>query len=287
MTQLFGAIEAGGTKFVCAVGNGPDDLVIDTIDTTLPEETISRVVCFFKQYDLAAIGIGSFGPIELDRTSPNYGFITSTPKAGWAQFDFVGALKAEFDVPIGFDTDVNAAALAEYTWGAAQGLSDFIYLTIGTGIGGGGMVNGQLMHGLMHPEMGHILVKPHGCDDFDGICPYHGNRCLEGMASGPAIEKRWGKPAKDLHENHIAWEIEVDYLSQALVNYICMLSPQKIILGGGVMHQHHLLGNIQNKVQQMLNNYIHLPALTEFIVLPALANKAGVLGALALAINAK
>jgi fructokinase len=190
-------------------------------------------------------------------------------------------------VPIGFDTDVNAAALGEFTWGAAEGLTDFIYLTVGTGIGGGGMINGQLMHGLMHPEMGHILIQPNPCDDFDGLCPFHKNKCLEGMASGPAIEKRWGQPAKQLHSEHIAWDIEADYLAQALVNYICTLSPQKIIMGGGVMHQAHLLQKIHNKLQQKLNNYIELPVLSEFIVLPALADKAGVLGALALAINAK
>ena len=287
MTRLFAAIEAGGTKFVCAVGTSTDDLVIEQFPTKSPQQTLAKVITFFKEYELEAIGIGSFGPIDLDKNSSTYGYITSTPKAGWAQFDFVGALKAEFDVPIGFDTDVNAAALSEFTWGAAQGLTDFIYLTVGTGIGGGGMFNGQLMHGLMHPEMGHILIQPHPCDDFDGLCPFHGNSCLEGMASGPAIEKRWGKPAKELHSEHIAWEIEADYLAQALVNYICTLSPKKIILGGGVMHQTHLLQKVHNKVQQKLNNYIELPDVSDFIVLPGLADRAGVLGALALAINAK
>ncbi len=286
MTTLFGAIEAGGTKFVCAVGTNPADLVIETFATTTPQQTLSEVITFFKQYKLAAIGIGSFGPIDLDHSSSTYGYITSTPKSGWAEFDFIGALKVEFDVPIGFDTDVNAAALGEFTWGEAHGLSDFIYLTVGTGIGGGGMTNGQLMHGLMHPEMGHILIQQHPCDDFDGLCPFHQNTCLEGLASGPAIEKRWGQPANQLHQEHIAWDIEADYLSQALVNYICVLSPQKIILGGGVMHQQHLLNKIRDKVKQKLNAYIQLPNLTEYIVLPALADKAGVLGALALAINA-
>lgn len=286
MTTLYGAIEAGGTKFVCAVGTNPADLVIETFATTTPQQTLSEVITFFKQYKLAAIGIGSFGPIDLDQSSSTYGYITSTPKSGWAEFDFIGALKAQFDVPIGFDTDVNAAALGEFTWGAAQGLSDFIYLTVGTGIGGGGMTNGQLIHGLMHPEMGHILIQQHPCDDFDGLCPFHQNKCLEGLASGPAIEKRWGQPANQLHQEHIAWDIEADYLSQALVNYICVLSPQKIILGGGVMHQQHLLNKIRDKVKQKLNAYVQLPTLTEFIVLPALADKAGVLGALALAINA-
>jgi len=286
MTTLFGAIEAGGTKFVCAVGTNPADLVIETFATATPQQTLSEVITFFKQYKLAAIGIGSFGPIDLDHSSSTYGYITSTPKSGWAEFDFIGALKVEFDVPIGFDTDVNAAALGEFTWGEAHGLSDFIYLTVGTGIGGGGMTNGQLMHGLMHPEMGHILIQQHPCDDFDGLCPFHQNKCLEGLASGPAIEKRWGQPANQLHQEHIAWDIEADYLSQALVNYICVLSPQKIILGGGVMHQQHLLNKIRDKVKQKLNAYIQLPNLTEFIVLPALADKTGVLGALALAINA-
>jgi fructokinase len=287
MTELYGGIEAGGTKFVCAVGTGPDDLIIQTFATTSPQQTLALVIQFFKQYDLAAIGIGSFGPIDLDKHSVTYGYITSTPKQGWEQFDFVGALTKAFAIPIGFDTDVNAAALGENKWGAAQGLTDFIYLTVGTGIGGGAMVNGQLIHGLMHPEMGHILIQQHPCDDFDGICPFHKNRCLEGLASGPAIEKSWGKPANELHSEHIAWEIEADYLAQALVNYMCILSPQKIILGGGVMNQRHLLDKISEKVQQKINAYIALPNLTDFIVLPELADKAGVLGALALAINGR
>lgn len=286
MTKLFGAIEAGGTKFVCAVGTGPDDLVIEQFATTTPEETFSQVIGFFKYYDLAAIGIGSFGPVALDKQSKTYGFITSTPKPGWKNSDFVGSLKSEFNIPIGFDTDVNAAALGESVWGSAKGLSDFIYLTVGTGIGGGGMINGQLMHGLMHPEMGHILIQQHPDDSFVGQCPFHKNNCLEGLASGPAIEARWGQSAKTLTADHIAWEFEADYLAQALVNYICTLSPQKIILGGGVMHQQHLLEKIQQKVTQKLNGYIELPLLSDFIVLPALADKAGVLGALALAMKA-
>jgi len=283
MDELYGGIEAGGTKFVCAVGTSPDDLIIEQFPTTAPQQTLARVIDFFKQYDLTALGVGSFGPIDLNNSSATYGYITSTPKSGWAQFDFVGALTAEFDVPIGFDTDVNAAALGEYKWGAAQGLSDFIYLTVGTGIGGGAMVNGHLLHGLMHPEMGHILIQPHPCDDFDGLCPFHQNKCLEGLASGPAIEKRWGQAAIQLHKEHIAWEIEADYLAQALVNYICVLSPQKIILGGGVMHQQHLLNKVREKVKQKLNAYVQLPNLTEFIVLPALADRAGVAGTIALA----
>jgi fructokinase len=304
MEDLYGAIEAGGTKFVCAVGNHPDDLKNESnrthFETTTREETIGRAIEFFNAQEqrcgkaLSAIGIGSFGPIDLNHHSKTYGYITSTPKRDWKNTNFVGMIKGkdqrEFNIPIGFDTDVNAAALGEHVWGAAQGLSDFIYLTIGTGIGGGGMVNGKLMHGLIHPEMGHIFLPraPKEKSDFKGTCPFHGDRCLEGLASGPAIEERWKvKSATDLEATHEAWDLEAHYIALGLVNYICTLSPQRIILGGGVMEQKQLLPLIHDKVKTMLNGYIQadeiLNNIQDYIVLPGLGNRAGVIGALELA----
>lgn len=298
MESLYGAIEAGGTKFVCAVGNHPDDLKNETnqteFETTTPVETIDQAIKFFKEQEqrygkpLSAIGIGSFGPIDLNRDSDTYGYITSTPKPNWANTDFVGVIKREFNIPIGFDTDVNAAALGEHVWGAVQGLSDFIYLTIGTGIGGGGMVNGKLMHGLIHPEMGHIFIPRDPKDGYEGKCWFHQHRCLEGLASGPAISERWKVESATLLEaTHEAWDLEAHYLALGLVNYICTLSPQRIILGGGVMAQEQLLPLIHNKVKAMLNGYIQAAEIVDniqhYIVLPGRGNRAGVIGALELA----
>lgn len=290
MMTLYGAIEAGGTKFVCAVGTSPDDLREVRFPTTTPDETIARAVEFFRaQPRVAAIGIGSFGPIDLHRDSPTYGYITTTPKPGWRNTDLVGAIRRALDVPVEFETDVNAAALGEHRWGAARGLDTFIYLTIGTGIGGGGLVSGKLMHGLIHPEMGHIRL-PHDFarDPFPGVCPFHGD-CLEGLASGPAIEKRWGARAETLPPDHPAWQLQAHYLALALVNYICTLSPQRIILGGGVMEQAQLFPLIRREVVQLLNGYIQSPAIIEnidtYIVPPALGARAGILGALALVID--
>ncbi|MCX7839540.1 MAG: ROK family protein [Anaerolineae bacterium] len=287
---MYGAIEAGGTKFVCAVGTSPNDLRETRFATTTPDETIARAIEFFRaQSRVAAIGIGSFGPIDLHRDSPTYGYITTTPKPGWRNTDLVGAIRRALDVPVAFETDVNAAALGEHRWGAARGLDTFIYLTIGTGIGGGGLVSGKLMHGLIHPEMGHIRL-PHDLtrDPFPGACPFHGD-CLEGLASGPALEKRWGARAETLPADHPAWELEAHYLALALVNYICTLSPQRIILGGGVMEQAQLFPLIRREVVQLLNGYIQSPAIIEqidtYIVPPALGARAGVLGALALVVT--
>ncbi len=292
--RLFGAIEAGGTKFVCAVGSGPDNLREEIrFPTTTPAETIGRALDYFKAQAAkeapAAIGIASFGPVDPDPDSPTWGYITSTPKPHWANTEFATILQRELNVPVGFDTDVNGAALGEHRWGAAQGVENFIYLTIGTGIGGGGMVNGQLIHGLLHPEMGHILLPPHPDDPSpQGFCPYHGN-CLEGMANGPALEKRWGQRAETFSKDHPAWNLEAHYLAAGLSSLICTLSPQKIILGGGVMDQPHLFPVVRKKVQQLLNGYVQAPAILEqiddYIVPPGLGNKAGILGAIALAEN--
>lgn len=288
---LFGGIEAGGTKFVCAVGSGPDDIREEVrFPTTTPEETIGRAIDFFKgqKYgELTAVGIASFGPIDPNPASDSYGMITTTPKPGWANTDFAGAVQRALDVPVNFDTDTNGAALGEWRWGAAQGLDNFIYLTIGTGIGGGGMVNGRLMHGLVHPEMGHIpLPHNHAQDPFPGRCPFHAD-CLEGMASGPAIGDRWGKPAHELPASHPAWDLEAHYLALALRTFICTLSPERIIMGGGVMEQPQLFPLIRQKVRAYLNGYVQHPAILSgidtYIVPPALGKRAGVLGAIALA----
>ncbi len=290
--MLYGGIEAGGTKIVCAVGTGPADLRAQiSFPTTTPSETLARIIAFFQQQQLAApltaIGIGSFGPISPDHHAPDYGYITSTPKPGWAQTDIAGTIERALGVPVGFDTDVNAAALGEGRWGSSQGLATFLYMTVGTGIGGGGLSNGRLMHGLLHPEMGHIRL-PHDrqADPFPGICPYHGD-CLEGLASGPAMKARWSVPAETLSSDHPAWALEAHYLALACVAFICTLSPQRIILGGGVMSQSQLFPLIQQGVQALLNGYIQAPAILRqidaYIVPPSLGSQVGVLGALALA----
>lgn len=283
MKKIFGAIEAGGTKFVLAAGTGPEDIIArKVIETTTPKETLGAAVDFFKRIPagstISAIGIGSFGPADITR-----GTITTTPKKGWDDTDFSGFIKKKLDVPVGFDTDVNAAALGEMEWGAARGINDFIYITVGTGIGGGAVVNGSLLHGLSHPEMGHIIM-PRG--EFAGICPYHGN-CLEGLASGPAIEARWNKRAGELPVSHPAWEIEAEYLASALSTYIFTLSPRRIIMGGGVMKTKGLMDLVRKKTLKILNGYLRLPFISDnmenFIVPPGLGDNSGIMGAIVLA----
>lgn len=292
MTQLFGGIEAGGTKFVCAVGTGPGDIRAEVrFPTTTPDETIGQAISFFREQtavhgDLSAIGIAAFGPLDPNPASPTFGYITTTPKPGWHNADFVGAMRAEFDIPMGFDTDVNGAALGEHRWGAAQDVDNFIYLTIGTGIGGGVMVNGKLLHGLIHPELGHIkLAHDWEHDPYNGRCPYHGD-CLEGMAAGPAIGERWDIPAYELPADHPAWDLEAHYLALALQSFVCTLSPQRIILGGGVMEQPQLFPLVRQKTLEYLNGYVQSPIILEqidsYIVPPGLGNRAGVAGAIAL-----
>jgi fructokinase len=287
---LYGAIEAGGTKFVCGVGTCPEDLVTASMPTTTPEETIARVVEFFRQKGgagLRAVGIGTFGPADLEPSSPTFGFITSTPKAGWANSDIAGSVGRALGVPTAFDTDVNAAAVGEARWGAARGLSDFVYLTVGTGIGGGAVSGGKLVHGLVHPEMGHIRI-PHDIarDPYSGGCPFHGD-CLEGLAAGPTIQARWGVPAETLPEGHPAWELEAHYLALGLATWVCTLSPKRIVLGGGVMQQPFLFPLIRKELVRLLNGYIQSAELLErmegYVVAPGLGSRAGALGALALA----
>jgi fructokinase len=286
--MTYGGVEAGGTKWVCAIGDGPDGVrETATFPTTTPEETIARTADFFAQNGgILALGVGSFGPIDVRRSSPTWGHITTTPKPGWADTDIAVALGGALGVPVAFDTDVNAAALGEQRWGAAVGLETFCYITIGTGIGGGGMANGRLMHGLIHPEFGHMRV-PHDRerDPFDGVCPYHGD-CFEGLASGEAVRQRWGKRGDEL-TGAAVWELEAGYLALGLVNVICTLSPQRIILGGGVTKQPTLLPLVREKVRELLAGYVDAreldAGLDEFIVTPVLGDRAGVLGAIELA----
>jgi fructokinase len=281
------------------VGRGPDDLRDEIrFPTTTPQETIGRALDFLQRHcsgahcggaqaELAAVGISSFGPVDLNPDSDTYGFITTTPKSGWGSTEFAGVVEKALGLPVGFDTDVNGAALGEHRWGAAQGLDTFVYLTIGTGIGGGGLVGGRLMHGLVHPEMGHIHI-PHDreADPFPGLCPYHGD-CLEGLATGPALKERWGQSPESLPPDHPAWPLEAHYLALGLVNLICTLSPQRIIMGGGVMKALGLLAMIRSEVQDLLNGYVQAPeildGIDDYIVPPALGDRAGVLGAIALA----
>ncbi len=285
-----GAIEAGGTKFVCGIGNEDGD-ILDSISfpTGNPERTVQQAMAYFRSRDAEAIGIGSFGPIGLHPDRPDYGFVTETPKTGWSGFDFLGTMKREFIVPIGWDTDVNAAALGEASWGAASGLSSCVYITVGTGIGVGVYTEGRLVHGLLHPEGGHMLTRRHPMDGFRGICPFHGD-CLEGMAAGPALEARWQVKGSGLPPEHEAWTFEAFYLGQAVANVILMLSPAKVILGGGVMQQPQLLPMIRGEVRRNLNGYVKAEELAEgldsYVVPPGLDGRAGLSGALALGLRA-
>jgi fructokinase len=279
-TAPVGGLEAGGTKFVCAVGRGPDVAADTRIATTTPRETLARAIAFFRQHGpIAALGVASFGPVDLDPRSPTYGFITTTPKPGWADTDVLGPLRAALGVPVAFDTDVNAAALAEHRWGAGRGVGSVVYVTVGTGIGGGAVVNGRPVHGLVHPEMGHVRI-PHDriADPFAGVCPRHGD-CWEGLAAAPALTARWGRPAESLPDDHPAWPMEARYLALGLVNAILTLSPERVVLGGGVLARTGLLERVRTSVSELLGGYVRAAE----IVAPALGERSGVLGALALA----
>lgn len=288
---MYAGIEAGGTKFVCAVGTGPDDLAdVTTFPTTTPDETLGRTCDFLAEHadEVRGVGVASFGPVDLRTSSGTYGYITSTPKPGWRSTDVVGPLREVADVPIGFDTDVNGAALGEARWGAAADVNSCVYVTVGTGIGGGGILSGQLLHGLLHPEMGHLPVQRHSNDQFTGNCPFHRD-CLEGMAAGPAIAQRWGTPGQELAGSMLtaAVEIEAEYLAQMAAAMSYILSPERLIFGGGVMQLDGLLDALRARLLELLNDYLDVPTITqhvhEYIVPPGLAGNAGVLGAIALA----
>jgi fructokinase len=293
--RIFGAVEAGGTKFVVAIGNERGEILAhERFPTTDPGSTLAAASAFLRRGrtfgDLAAIGVGSFGPVELDKSSARYGFITKTPKPGWGGTDIAGTLAREFACPVGFDTDVNAAALAEHRWGAARDVDNLVYLTIGTGIGGGVIVNGTPIHGLMHPEIGHIYPRRHPLDlGFEGVCPFHRD-CLEGVASGPAIAARSGASLQQLEATHVQWQIEADYLGQLCAQLVMTVSPQRIVMGGGVMTQVRLLPLIRERMNHWLGGYIDrseiLAGADRYVVAPELGDRAGVLGALALGLEA-
>ncbi|MCS6908481.1 MAG: ROK family protein [Anaerolineales bacterium] len=288
---MLAGIEAGGSKTVCVVGRDAHHIFDRTVvPTTIPAETLPKLVAYFKECErrfepIEAIGVAAFGPLEVHPSSPEYGRVGSTPKLAWQGFHWVQALRQAFSLPIYVDTDVNGAALAEWRWGAAQHLDTFLYLTVGTGIGGGGIINGNLIHGRLHPEMGHIRI-PHDRerDPFPGCCPYHGN-CLEGLASGEAIRRRWGKEAQNLAPDHPAWELEAEYLALAMSNFIFTLSPQRILLGGGVMKQAGLIEAIRRKTLEYCAGYLPYLAgeIEHLIAPPRLGDWAGSCGALALA----
>jgi fructokinase len=287
-----GAVEVGGTKILCLVGSDPDHIVAQTrIPTRKPAETLAQVLAFFQREvssggPLAAIGIASFGPLELRRSHPQYGFITSSPKPGWKYVDMIGPFRRALAVPVGFDTDVNAAALGEGRWGAARGLDTFGYLTVGTGIGAGAVVEGRLIHGLGHPEMGHLSVPRQPGDHFAGHCPFHGT-CWEGMASGAAIAARWGSPAEQLGGDKLraAVQLEAAYLAAGLRNIIYAIAPQRIMIGGSVARLPGLFPLVRANLREALAGYPGLGehAAGDFITPPALGPLAGPAGALILA----
>ena len=292
MRRLLGGLEAGGTKFVCAVGTGPDDVRAEVrLATTTPARTIAEAIEFFagqaKRTPLAALGIASFGPLDLDSRSPTFGSITTTPKPGWQHVDLTTPLRRALGVPVTVDTDVNGAALAEHRWGSGRGVGTLVYVTVGTGIGGGALVDGRPVHGLVHPEMGHVRV-PHDRtrDPFDGTCPHHGD-CWEGLASAPALAARWGREAEALPDDHPAWELEAHYLALGLTSVVLVLSPERIVLGGGVMTRMQLYPAVRRELAALIGGYLRTPALgagiETYVVPPELGDRAGVLGALAIA----
>ena len=288
-SPLVAAIEAGGTKFVCAIGHGPEDIEEVRFPTTCPEETISRSIEFFidaqeRKGKVNAIGIGTFGPADVNPESATFGHIKNTPKADWANTDLASPIRAALDgIPLAFETDVNAAAWGEGKWGSAKGLNDFIYITVGTGIGGGAVSNGKIVHGISHPEMGHLRIpRDESVDPFGGCCPFHGD-CLEGLASGTALQQRWSQNPSELPPEHSAWELQSSYLADAIINITLTLSPERFILGGGVMDQEHLFPMVRERVTSRLAKYINVPEPEKFIVPPGLGAQAGVLGSLALA----
>jgi fructokinase len=289
MKKIYGAIEAGGTKFICATVDEDHNVLRQTrIATTTPDETIGHVLNFFKagEEKISALGISTFGPVDLDKDSEHYGYITETPKLAWRYCDLLSPFR-QLGVPLAIDTDVNGAALGEHVAGAARGIDTFVYFTIGTGIGGGGMVGGQLIHGLTHPEMGHMFIsQDKSVDPFDGCCPSHGN-CFEGLASGPAIERRWGRKSEELSPDHPAWDLEARYIAMALANTIYVISPRKIILGGGVMQVEFLFPKIRNELQRLIAGYLSHRILSSeidsLIVPPGLGTRSGIIGSAALA----
>ena len=289
--MILGAIEAGGTKFVLAVGNEKGELTEKlSIPTRTPEETMPEIYAFFSDKNIEALGIGCFGPLELNKEKEEkYGYITSTPKLAWADYDILGNLKKNLKVPVEISTDVSGAALGEVTFGAYEKENTLLYITVGTGIGGGYVIDGKIHNGMLHPEMGHVLVTKNPRDTYKGACPYHEN-CLEGLAAGPANEGRTGMKGIDIPDDHESFHFIAGYMAEALMSYILVLSPTKIILGGGVMARSHMLPEIRQILEKKLNGYIktdQLSSLDSYIVTPSLGTESGIKGALALALMAE
>ena len=289
--KYYGSLEAGGTKMVCAIGDEKGNILERiSIPTLAPENTMPAILDFFKSKNISALGIGCFGPVDLDKKSPTYGHITTTPKLAWKNYDIVGVCEKELGVPVGFDTDVNGSALGEATWGCTKDLDNSIYITVGTGIGVGVIIDRKPYHGMLHPEGGHIFLARHPQDPMErGVCPYH-ELCLEGLASGPSIQARWGKPGVELADRKEVWELEAYYLAQAICSYIMILSPERIIIGGGVAHQEQMMPMIRAEVLRQMGGYIAakgMQDLDNYIVLPSLNDNQGILGALKLAMDAE
>jgi fructokinase len=294
MTEYYGGIESGGTKFKLIVAHDPTGILAEQqFKTTTPGECLQKCAAFFNQTEsrfnitLRAVGFGSFGPLDLDPASPTFGFLTGTPKPAWSNTNILGSMTNALHCPVFLETDVNCAALGERVWGAARDLDDFIYVTVGTGIGGGVFLNGKPLHGLIHSELGHMYI-PHDTtmDPFPGCCPFHGD-CLEGLANGPALQARWGQPAEQLPADHPAWDLEAEYLSLAMANIILIISPRRIILGGGVMQKEGLLEIIRERTRALLKGYVRSEqiskGMSKFLVSPELKERAGLFGAIALA----
>ncbi len=289
MTKLYGGVETGGTWCVCAVGSGPEEIVaLEEFPTTGPEETLTRIVEFFRDNPRPeAIGIGSFGPVDLDPESETWGYVTSTPKPGWQHVSLAPVVSERVGVPVAFETDVNAAAIGEHRWGAGQDAGTLCYLTVGTGVGAGLLIDGRALHGLVHPEVGHIRI-PHDLDrdPFGGICPLHGD-CWEGLAAGPAIKARWDADPAELPDEHPGWALEADYLALGILSIVLVASPERFIAGGGVLEHPGLLDLVRTRVRELVAGYLDTPLLGDeigsYLLAPALGERAGVLGALALA----
>lgn len=289
MTSLYGGVETGGTWVVCALGTGPDDIVArETFATGEPRATLQRIAEFFTRGPRpVAIGLGSFGPVDLDPASPTWGHVTSTPKPGWAHTAVAPVLRDRLGVPVAFDTDVTTAAIAEHRWGAAAGVDSVCYLTIGTGIGAGILIDGRPVHGLIHPEVGHLTVAHDRTrDPFAGVCPSHGD-CWEGLAAGPAIAARWDADPRELGDDHPAWDLEAEYLALGIYAIVCVASPQRVVVGGGVMERPGLLDAVRARLVELNAGYLETPMIGDevkrYVVAPALGDEAGVLGAIALA----
>ncbi len=288
MAKLYGGVETGGTWCVCALGTGPEDIhAEDQFPTTSPQETLERIIAFFATRPTpSAVGIGSFGPVDVERSSPTWGHVTTTPKPGWQHTPVATVVGERLGVPVAFDTDVTAAALGEHRWGAGRELPSLCYLTVGTGIGAGLIIDGRPVRGLVHPEVGHLRIPRDARDPFVGVCPAHGD-CWEGLASGTALSERWSARAEQLPDDHAAWDLEAEYLALGILAIVCVASPHRVVAGGGVMDRPGLRESVSRRLRELVNGYLATPLLAEriedFVVAPALGDRAGVLGALALA----